>query len=448
MHSFSDGHEDLARAIVDYALMRLRLDPVPLGRPQPADVLAATVGQTITPAGIGGARALELFDEVLSEACVSVDHPRYLAFIPAAPTEAATLFDVVVGASSLYGGSWLESSGAVFAENQALAWLAGLAGFPESSVGVFVPGGTMGNLSALVAAREAASSRRGGRPQRWSVVCSAEAHSSIAHAARVMDIDIIPAPADDAGRLTGESVRAALASADDGVFAVVATAGTTNLGIVDDLAGIATAAGEADIWFHVDGAYGLAALAVPEGRAQFAGLEMADSFITDPHKWLFAPFDACALIYRDGTAAKAAHTQSAGYLESMTDFGGFNPSDYAIHLSRRARGLPFWFSLATYGTDAYADAVRCGIDMAGEAARLIGERDYLEVVSGPHLSIVVFRRRSWARDDYFAWSQRVLVEQLAFVMPTTHRGETVLRFAFVNPRTDVADVALILDSLG
>ena len=447
MHSFSDGHEDLARAIVDYALMRLRLDPVPLGRPRSAPELAAAVGQTITPEGIGGARALELFDDVLSEACVSVDHPRYLAFIPAAPTEAATLFDVVVGASSLYGGSWLESSGAVFAENQALAWLADLAGFPATSVGVFVPGGTMGNLSALVVARESARGRQNGDPPRWSVVCSEQAHSSIAHAARVMDIDIVPAPTDTEGRLTGPAVREALARAGERVFAVVATAGTTNMGIVDDLAGIAHAAQDAGVWFHVDGAYGLAALAVPEARGLFTGLELADSFITDPHKWLFAPFDACALIYRDGAAAKTAHTQSAGYLESMTDFGGFNPSDYAIHLSRRARGLPFWFSLATYGTDAYAEAVRAGIEMAGMAAGMITERDYLELVSDPHLSIVVFRRLGWERADYFAWSQWALQQQLAFVMPTTHQEETVLRFAFVNPRTDTEDVAMILDAL-
>ena len=100
---------------------------------------------------------------MLSKACISVDHPRYLSFIPAAPTEAASLFDLVVGASSIYGGSWLEGAGAVFAENQALAWLADLAGFPESAGGVFVQGGTLGNLSALVAARHAAAARRGRR---------------------------------------------------------------------------------------------------------------------------------------------------------------------------------------------------------------------------------------------------------------------------------------------
>ena len=166
MHFFSDEHEDLARAVIDYALMRLRLDPVPLGHPMTAEELQSAVGETITADGLGGAKALQLFDDVLSNACISVDHPRYLSFIPAAPTEAATMFDLVVGASSLYGGSWLEGSGAVFAENQALAWLARLAGMPESAAGVFMQGGTVGNLTALVAALDTAARERGGRPAR------------------------------------------------------------------------------------------------------------------------------------------------------------------------------------------------------------------------------------------------------------------------------------------
>lgn len=455
MHSFADENEDLVRAIIDYALMRLRLDPVPLGHPQTLEELTAQVGQTITAEGIGGGRALELFDAVLSNACVSVDHPRYLAFIPAAPTEAATMFDLVVGASSLYGGSWLEGSGAVYAENQALAWLARIAGFPEEARGVFMQGGTVGNLSALVAARHLAMERRsadGGRtPARWVVACSAEAHSSIDQAARVMDIDLLLVPVGEDGRLTGELLTDAVAAASPevraGLFAVVATAGTTNVGIIDDLSTVADAAAELGIWLHVDGAYGLAALAVPEVRPLFTGIERADSFITDPHKWLFAPMDACALLYRDPTAARRAHTQSAGYLDATMAPADFNPSDFGIHLSRRARGLPFWFSLATYGTDAYAEAVRSGIEIAVEAAAEIDYRDDLELVREPSLSIVLFRRRGWTREQYFAWSARLLADEVALVLPTTYRGETVLRFAFVNPRTTIDDVVLILDSL-
>ncbi|HEY5186001.1 MAG TPA: aminotransferase class V-fold PLP-dependent enzyme [Actinomycetes bacterium] len=450
MHRYDEDTDRLAQAILEYARHRLRLDPVPLDGPRPHADLYAEVGETITAAGLGGDRALQLFDDVLSKACISVDHPRYLSFIPAAPTEAASLFDLVVGASSIYGGSWLEGAGAVFAENQALAWLAGLAGFPESAGGVFVQGGTLGNLSALVAARHAAAVRRDGeRPARWLVACSAEAHSSVAAAARVMDVDVLLVPGDERGRLTGVALAETLdAHGADDVFAVVATGGTTNFGIVDDLAGVAEVATSRGIWLHVDGAYGLAALAAPSSRPLFAGLERADSFIVDPHKWLFAPFDACALVYREPQLARAAHTQTAGYLEVINKAEDeWNPSDYAIHLSRRARGLPFWFSLATHGSDAYAAAVEQTLAVARAAADEVRARGYVELVREPDLSVVVFRRLGWTARQYYDWSDRLMKANYAFVTPTTHAGETVTRFAVVNPRTSVSDIQGILDTM-
>src|SRR5271166_1646118 len=159
LHGWSEQIERLSEGIVDYARDRLRLDPVPLDAPRSYEELEAEVGSTVTAEGLGGEAALRIFTETLAPACLSTDHPRYLSFIPCAPTEASMLFDLVVGASSIYGGSWLEGSGAVFAENQALAWLASLAGLPAAAGGVFVQGGTIGNLSALVAARHRARRR-------------------------------------------------------------------------------------------------------------------------------------------------------------------------------------------------------------------------------------------------------------------------------------------------
>jgi glutamate/tyrosine decarboxylase-like PLP-dependent enzyme len=448
MHGFTPELEQLAARILDYALDRMKLDPVPLDGPVPFEQLQAKAGQTITPEGIGGEQALALFDDVLSRACISVDHPRYLSFIPSAPSEAASLFDLVVGASSVYGGSWLEGAGAVYAENQALRWVADLAGFPKGAGGTFAQGGTIGNLSALVTARHTVQQRRKGeRPQRWVVACSADAHSSVDHAARVMDIDVLTVPSDEQGRLTGERLEQTLAAHGvDDVFAVVATGGTTNYGIVDDLAGVSQVCRDRGIWMHVDGAYGLAALAAPSVRHLFDGIEHANSFIVDPHKWLFAPFDACALLYRDPATARAAHTQHAGYLD-VIETGDWNPSDYAIHLSRRARGLPFWFSLATHGTNAYTEAVEHGIALARFAREAIDARSYLELVREPHLSVVVFRRLGWTPEQYAEWSDSLMKARYAFVTPTKHGDETVTRFAIVNPRTTEADITGILDTM-
>jgi glutamate/tyrosine decarboxylase-like PLP-dependent enzyme len=231
------------------------------------------------------------------------------------------------------------------------------------------------------------------------------------------------------------------------VFAVVATAGTTNLGIIDDLDSVARVCAERDLWFHVDGAYGLAGLVAPSVRERFAGVEHADSFVVDPHKWLFAPFDCCALVYREPALARSAHTQRAGYLDVITGGEEINPSDYAIGLTRRARGLPFWFSLAVHGTQAYTDAVERTLSVARYATEEIRRRDYLDLLHEPDLSVVAFRRRGWQPPDYQKWSGDLLADDVAFVVATTHEGETVTRFAVVNPETTEADIAMILDTM-
>ena len=446
MHRYDDTTDRLAGAIAELARWRTRADPLPLGHPRPASELARDAGQTITETGLGGDEALRVFRDVLAAACLSIDNPRYLAFVPCAPTETSVLFDLIVSAYSIYGGSWLEGAGAVYAENQALRYIADLAGFPPHAGGCFVAGGTFGNLSALAAARETAARSRA-RPERWALVAADSAHSSIHAAAEVMDAELIPATTDDAGRLDGDAVDAALRGAGSRVFAVVATAGTTNLGLVDDLDSIAGACRRHGVWFHVDGAYGGAGLAAPSVRHLFAGIEHADSFIVDPHKWLFAPFDSCALIYRDPSLAHAAHAHRASYLEILQDDNQWNPSDYAIHLTRRARGLPFWFSLAVHGTAAYRDAVETTLRVARDAARRIDAADHVELVAEPVLSVVAFRRRGWRDDDYTAWSTRLLRDGIGLVVPSSHNGEPMLRLCIVNPRTTVDDIDLILDRL-
>ena len=448
MHEFTSEVEELAKAVMEYSLARLKSDP-PLDGPRSEADLYAELGNTITAAGLGGKETLKVFTETLALACISTDHPRNLAFIPSAPSEYSNLFDLVVGASSLYGGSWQEGAGAVFAENQAIKWLIDIAGLPSSAGGVFVQGGTMGNLSALVVARDQAR-RTHPDTERWVIACSAESHSSITSAAHVMDVDLLKIETNEELRLDGAHVATAIdelhATTNKRVFAIVGTAGSTNLGIVDDLASLAKTAKERNIWFHVDGAYGLAGLCAPSVRHLYKGVEDADSFIVDPHKWLFAPFDACALVYRNPALAKETHTQHASYLETLHD-DSWSPSDYAIHLTRRVRGLPFWFSLAAHGTDAYSKAVEEGIRLAKDSAKLIAAHPNLELVREPELSIVAFTRKGWSPAQYQEWSAALLEKQIGFIPPSKHAGESILRFAFVNPWTSMDDVQMILDTL-
>jgi aromatic-L-amino-acid decarboxylase len=409
-------------------------------------VLAGPLGETGNDPGA----VLALFANHLATAVISCDSPRFLAFIPAAPTKAALLFDMIVSCSSLQGTSWLEAAGAVAAENQVLAFLAGLAGFPPGAGGCFVSGGSIANLSALVVARDTAMLRRDAAPTRPRIAVSEEAHASVANALRIINVEPFLVPSVD-HHLTGDALRSALerdGDADD-VIGVVATAGTTNAGIIDDLAGIAAVAQEYALWFHIDAAYGGPGLFTPRVRDRYAGIEDADSFVIDPHKWLYAPFDCAALVYRHPALAKAVHSQDASYLDVIHDDDNpvWNPSDYAIHLTRRARGLPLWFSLAVHGAGAYRDAVETVLDTASRSAELISRSPHLELVREPELSIVLFRRKGWDGDDYSTWSVSLLARQIGFVTPTTWEGETVARLAFLHPGTTLAMVEEIIATM-
>jgi aromatic-L-amino-acid/L-tryptophan decarboxylase len=452
MHEFDERTEEIARLCFDYALDRLRMDPVPLDHPATLAELTERAGRSITPGGLPADDVVRTFAEVLAPACISSDSARFLAFIPEAPTKASQLFDVVVSASAIVGSTWLEASGAVYAENEALRWIADLAGFPPAAGGCFVSGGSAGNLSALVAAREtAAAARRSPRPARWRVALGDQAHSSLTSTLRIMDAEAVVVASDGDGKLRGEALRYVLrhdAEHEGGsVFAVVATAGTTNAGIVDDLASVGTVAREHRVWMHVDGAYGLAALAAASARRLFDGIELADSFVVDPHKWLFAPFDCAALLYREPEYARRAHAQQAAYLDPIRASEGWNPADYAYHLTRRARGLPFWFSLAVNGTDAYAAAIERTLTSAREAAARIDAADHLELIRQPDLTVVLWRRVGWTPADYTDWAARMLREQRLFALPTTWNGEMVARAVFLHPDTPSEVVDELVESM-
>jgi aromatic-L-amino-acid decarboxylase len=443
--------EEFTNSIFEYCRDRLEHDaPLDFGMHSP--VALPSLEGMISEEGRDAEETLEFFRDHLAEHVVSIDSPRFLAFIPNAPTKNSLLFDMVVACSGLNGTSWLESAGVVIAENQALEFLAARAGMPQGSGGAFVSGGSSGNLSALTVGRDVGRTRRRDvAPHELRFAISADAHSSIGKALHVLGIEPLLVEPDD-HRFTRVNLEKALASdaRRETVIGVVATSGTTNAGIVDDLEGLGSFAREHDLWFHVDGAYGGAALFSSE-RELLAGIRHADSFIVDPHKWLFGPLDCCALIYREPSTARHFLAQQAGYLDVLHsgDEGHYdwNPSDFAIHLSRRARGLPFWFSLVTYGVRAYESATQAAIDLAQRTAARIDAMQGLELVRPASLSIVLYRRTGWNEAQYLEWSEKLLRDQIAFVTPTRWEGEMVARLAFLHPDTTDELVGQILDSM-
>lgn len=419
----------LARLAVGH--IRTRLDgDAPLGRTaSPAD-LDALLSWQIDRCGLGVEAAWDLFRRAVDANTVGLDSSRFLAFVPMAPSSAAIWMDAVVGASSYSAESWLEAAGAVAAEHRVLRWLADLAGLPSSAGGCFMSGGSIGNLSALAVARDE-------RPRRRVVAVADTAHASVANALHLLGLEPLAVPTGTDARFTGDALAEALEGVDDPsrVGIVVASAGSTNAGVVDDLDGLADVCRDMGAWFHVDAAYGGAALLLPEERHRFSGIEHADSLIIDPHKWLFSTAGSCATLYREPELARAVHTQHGPYIDVLRSDDVWNPSDLGFQLTRRASGLPLWFSLMVHGSDAHADAVRNGLALARRAAALVAASPVAELVLPPELSVVLFRRHGWGSERWAAWARSLLDDGVAFVAPTTFKGEPVGRLVFLHPDT-------------
>ncbi|WP_431135728.1 pyridoxal phosphate-dependent decarboxylase family protein [Psychroserpens mesophilus] len=455
MHKIDFELIEMTMDVMKYAIDRISHTKQKIGKPQKAEALKALVGETITEKGIGGENAFQLWKEHLAKANVPVDHPRNLAFVPAAPTRTAVMFDLVTSVSSIHGAYWMEGAGGIFCENEAMKWIVSLTGLPEGAFGVFTSGGTAANLSAIVTAREHWREDETYKREKGLIITSIGAHSSIKAMAKVADVDILLVNSEE--RLTGDNLRKTI---DDltfhqrkRLFAVVATGGTTNAGIIDDLTGIAEVCEAERIWFHVDAAYGGGALVADSVRHLFNGIENADSITIDPHKWMFSPYDCGAVIYKRPELAKNAHSQQGSYLDIFKDEGahGFNPTDYQIQLTRRVRGLPLWFSLATHGTNRYKEAVERGIELAQIAGKMIEDNPNVELVREPSLSCVLFRRIGWKPEEYTNWTYDNHDKGFALVTPTKWKNgdtyETVSRFCFINPDTTEEDIQMILDTM-
>ena len=455
MHKIDIELVEMTLDVMKYAIDRISSTKHDIGKPKKAEELKALVGETITKDGIGGEYAFNLWKKHLAKANVPVDHPRNLAFVPASPTRAAVMFDLVTSVSSIHGAYWMEGAGGIFCENEAMKWIVSLTGLPEGAFGVFTSGGTAANLSAIVTAREHWREDETYKREKGLIITSIGAHSSIKAMAKVADVDILLVDSEE--KLTGTNLRETIDNLNfhqrKRLFAVVATGGTTNAGIIDDLEGIATICEKEHLWFHVDAAYGGGALVADSVRDLFNGIERADSITIDPHKWMFSPYDCGAVIYKEPELAKNAHSQQGSYLDIFKDEGahGFNPTDYQIQLTRRVRGLPLWFSLATHGTDSYKESVERGLELAQIAGRLIEANPNVELVREPSLSCVLYRRKGWKPEDYTHWTYENHDKGFALVTPTKWKTgdtfETVSRFCFINPDTTENDIKLILDSM-
>ena len=443
LHGADADIGDLAARATAWITDRLAHSPV--GRVGDRRELADALAGGITDDGVGLDEAWRRFTDVVVPNTIGLDSNRFCAFIPMSPTAASVWMDTVVSAANFSAESWLEAAGAVAAEAEVIDLLARTAGMPQGASGCFMSGGSIGNLSALAVARDQALGRR-------AVAVADTAHASVRNALHLLGMEALVVPTGPDYRLNAAALRAAFGDRRD-IAAIVASGGSTNGGVIDDLAGCADVAADVGAWLHVDGAYGLAAMLLPELRERFVGIERADSFIVDPHKWLFSTAGSCALVYRQPHLAREVHTQHGPYIDVLRtddDPAGntaYNPCDLGFQLTRRASGMPLWFALTLHGLDAFRDAIRVSIHLAAAFADALDACPVASLVLRPELGVVLFRRDGWGAPEWKQWAERLLVDQIAFVAPSTYRGEAVGRIVFMHPSTPADLIADLLASL-
>ncbi len=343
----------------------------------------------------------------------------------------SALADAVAAGFNLIGTSWVAASGPSTVELTVLDWLRGWCGMPPGSDGLLTSGGSSASLTALVAAREAFGG--GG-----VVYLSDQAHGSILRDLKVMgESSVRVLSSDSSFRLDPGEVAAAVAAdraAGLTPFALVATAGTTNTGAIDPLTALADLCASERLWFHVDGAYGAAAALVDPDLLE--GMGRADSLVIDPHKWLFQPYEAGAVLVRWPGLLEQTFALSGEYLRDT--FGGeVNFRDRGIQLTRGARALKLWLSVQVFGLDAFRSAVGHGIALAEHAEGLLRSRPGWEIVTPASLGIVCFTR---VGADDSAIERAMVAEGYASPSTTVLKGATVLRFCTINPRTTFEEI--------
>ncbi len=402
------------------------------------------------------------FDEIFQEFRSNVEpwayrtnHPRFLAFVPGAPSVPSMIGDWLTAAANFFAGVWLEGSGPAQVESTVLDWFRTWLGMPEGTSGVLTAGGSEANLIALVVAREQISFAD---RDRAIIYVAEQRHWSIDRAAKVMGIRrdrVRVVPVDDQFRLRGDVLQACIEPDRKAGFlpwAVVANAGATNTGTVDALDEIADVCNRESLWLHIDGAYGWAAVLTEDGKRELSGIERADSVTLDPHKWLAQTFDVGCVLVRNGKLLPETFATRPDYLQDVTPREDeINYADYGIALTRRFRALKIWLSVRMLGLDWFRQLVQHSCDLAQYAQAKLEQTEHFEILCPRRLSILCFRHMSPKSADVEAENIRLL-EKLretgrVFLSSTRLNGVFAIRMCFVNWRTTAADVDEIVELL-
>ena len=395
----------------------------------------------------GGAEAMALI-RLLMENAIQLHHPAYMGHQVCPPFPIAVIGDLVI--------STLNQSTAVFEmspigtviEQEVVRWLADRVGYPSTSLGTAVSGGSAANLTGLLAARARwIAKKQEPTPARATILCSADAHYSIARAAAIMGIaadDVIKLPTDAGHRLDVKALETALGDAGE-VMAIVATSGSTATGAFDDLRAIAALRDRYDTWLHVDAAHGASVVLSDRLRPLADGLDLADSLAWDPHKMLWMSLSLGVILVREERWLRRAFEADAPYLFNA-ERAGDNIGEMTIQCSKRADAIKLWLTLQTSGTRPFAEAMEHVTGLTHYLYEKVMASDDFEAMHVPSFNIFCFRYRG---DDETnaALREKLIRSGQAWITSTVLKGQRVLRVTMINPRTERGDVDRMLAAI-
>ncbi len=346
------------------------------------------------------------FEKLIIPGITHWQHPKFFGYFPSNASPPSVLAEMLIAALGVQCMSWATSPAATELEIRVVEWLRDLLGIPSVFTGVIQESASNSVLAAMVAAREKATqftvNENGYGDFKLTAYCSAEAHSSIEKAAKVIGIGrnfLRKIPVDHDQRMRVDLLEKAIEEdIQNGLtpFFVVGAFGTTGTTAVDDLAAIANVVSKHGLWFHVDAAYAGAALVLPEIRARAQGIEKADSIVVNPHKWLLTNFDCSVFLVRDRAILIQAFEILPEYLKTSEDEVVTNLRDWGLGLGRRFRALKLWFVLRWYGASGIQKMIRHHISLARQLETWISENAAFELVARQPFNLVVFRLR---KDD-------------------------------------------------
>lgn len=380
-------------------------------------------------------------------------HPKSYAFVPGPSNYISVMSDALATGFNVFAGGWVGSPAAAGIEINTLNWMLKLFNFPvKKGGGIFTSGGSMANLTALATARKV---KCGEDFSKAIIYLSDQAHSSNIKAINILgfkkeQVRIIPT--DLEFKFSLNKLKNAIAKDKiEGLqpFCLIASSGTTNTGTVDPLEELAKICKTENIWLHVDGAYGAAAILAKNGKKLLKGIEKADSLTVDPHKWLFQPYEIGCLLVQNHKWLKSTFTEKPVYLRDIEgNQSEINFYDHGIELTRHFRALKFYMSIKTFGLQAFREAIDYNIHLAEGVENELRKSNKWEVVSPATLAIINFRynpvSEKLSEKKLDAINQKIAAKMMdsgeALLVTTILNGHVVLRMCLINPRTTLADV--------